>query len=110
MVNDMSRVVIMTTDDEITPSCPMFLAIIKLLLVVAEPSIMSAATSFSSLNPSDIANGKISNSSPVGKALCGHKKGEKVEALGVKCLAVKLDAAEIIIPIIVSKKRLPTKR
>lgn len=31
---------------------------------------------------SDIANGKISNSSPVGKALCGHKKGEKVTALG----------------------------
>lgn len=27
---------------------------------------------------SDIANGKISNSSPVGKALCGHKKGDKV--------------------------------
>lgn len=31
---------------------------------------------------SDIAHGKISNSSPVGKALCGHKKGEKVTALG----------------------------
>lgn len=31
---------------------------------------------------SDIANGKISNSSPVGKALCGHKKGEKVNSEG----------------------------
>lgn len=47
---------------------------------------------------SDIANGKISNSSPVGKALCGHKKGEKVEAEGptgkkieIKILEVKHD-------------------
>ena len=31
---------------------------------------------------SDVANNKISNESPVGSALIGHKKGEEVTALG----------------------------
>ncbi len=31
---------------------------------------------------SDVAQGKISNESPVGAALLGHKKGDKVTALG----------------------------
>lgn len=31
---------------------------------------------------SDIANGKISYTSPVGKAISGHKKGETVETVG----------------------------
>lgn len=31
---------------------------------------------------SDIASGKLSNASPVGSALMGHKKGEEVEAEG----------------------------
>ena len=31
---------------------------------------------------SDTASGRISNESPVGQALLGHKKGEKVVAVG----------------------------
>ena len=44
---------------------------------------------------SDIANGKISNSSPVGKALCGHKKGEKVDALGPKGNKIEIKILDV---------------
>lgn len=44
---------------------------------------------------SDIANGKISNSSPVGKALCGHKKGEKVETLGPKGNKIEIKILDV---------------
>ena len=44
--------------DEITPSCPMFLAITKQLTVVAEPSITRIAISSLSLNPKATAIGR----------------------------------------------------
>ena len=57
-VNELNNVVAMTEQDEIFPSCPIFFAIIKQLLVVALPSITKIATSFSSRNPIEIAIGK----------------------------------------------------
>lgn len=58
MVKDIKRVVVMTAEEEMLPLCPMFLAIMKLELVVALPSIIRAATSFSSLKPRKIARGR----------------------------------------------------
>lgn len=39
---------------------------------------------------SDVANGKISYTSPVGKALCGSKKGEDVQTIGPTGKKIKI--------------------
>lgn len=57
-VKELRRVVVITALEEMVPSCPMFLDMIKLELVVALPSIMSAETIFSSLNPINAATGR----------------------------------------------------
>lgn len=57
-MNDISRVVVITADEEIIPLCPIFFAIMKDELVVPLPSIIRAATSFSFLKSIFIANGK----------------------------------------------------
>ena len=44
---------------------------------------------------SDTASGKISNESPVGAALLGHKKGEEVEAVGPTGRAIKMTILKI---------------
>lgn len=44
---------------------------------------------------SDIANGKISNISPVGKAICGHKKGDEVVAEGPTGKEIKIKILEV---------------
>lgn len=44
---------------------------------------------------SDIANGKISNTSPVGNALCGHKKGETVNAIGPTGKKIVIEILEV---------------
>lgn len=44
---------------------------------------------------SDIVNGKISNSSPVGAALLGHKKGDEVVAIGPKDNKIKIKVLEV---------------
>lgn len=59
-VNELNNVVVITALDDITPSCPIFLAMMKLELVVAEPSIIRAATSLSSLSPMATATGRKS--------------------------------------------------
>ena len=48
----------MTAAHDNFPSCPMFFAIMKELLVVAVPSMIKAATIFSSLNPISTQTGK----------------------------------------------------
>ena len=50
--------------DEITPSCPKFLAITKQLTVVAEPSITRIAISSLSLNPKATAIGRNTATKP----------------------------------------------
>ena len=45
---------------------------------------------------SDAANGKISNESPVGAALLGHKKGEKVSAQGPTGRQIDLEILKIV--------------
>ena len=50
--------------DEITPSCPMFLAMTKQLTVVAEPSITRIAISSLSLNPKATAIGRNTATKP----------------------------------------------
>ena len=44
---------------------------------------------------SDVASNKISNESPVGAALIGHKKGEDVEATGPTGRVVKMTILKI---------------
>ena len=44
---------------------------------------------------SDVANGKISNESPVGSALIGHKKGEHVETTGPTGRKIEMDILKI---------------
>ena len=44
---------------------------------------------------SDVAEGKISNESPVGAALLGHKKGDEVEATGPTGKAIKMTIVKI---------------
>lgn len=44
---------------------------------------------------SDVAEGKISNESPVGAALLGHKKGDEVEATGPTGKAIKMTIEKI---------------
>ena len=44
---------------------------------------------------SDVANGKISNESPVGSALIGHKKGEHVETTGPTGRKIEMDIIKI---------------
>ena len=44
---------------------------------------------------SDVALGKISNESPVGAALLGHKKGEHVEATGPTGRLISMDILKI---------------
>ena len=44
---------------------------------------------------SDTASGKISNESPVGAALLGHKKGEEVEAVGPTGRVIKMTILKI---------------
>ena len=44
---------------------------------------------------SDIANGKISNVAPVGKALVGQKKGEKVTADSPTGKKIKIEILDI---------------
>lgn len=50
--------------DEITPSCPIFLAMTKQLTVVAEPSITRIAISSLSLNPKATAIGRNTATKP----------------------------------------------
>ena len=50
-VKELSSVVTITAQEEITPLCPIFFDMIKQLLVVALPSITRIATNFSSRNP-----------------------------------------------------------
>ena len=57
-VNELSKVVTITAQEEIFPSCPIFFAIIKQLLVVALPSITNIATNFSLRNPIKTAIGR----------------------------------------------------
>ena len=57
-VNELIKVVAITAQEEIFPSCPIFLAIIKQLLVVALPSITNIATNFSLRNPMETAIGR----------------------------------------------------
>lgn len=44
---------------------------------------------------SDMAEGKISNESPVGAALIGHKKGEEIEAIGPTGRKLKITIKKI---------------
>ena len=44
---------------------------------------------------SDVADGKISNESPVGAALIGHKKGDHVETVGPTGRAIEMDIIKI---------------
>ena len=44
---------------------------------------------------SDVANNKISNESPVGSALIGHKKGDHVETVGPTGRAIEMDIIKI---------------
>ena len=44
---------------------------------------------------SDVANGKISNESPVGSALIGHKKGDHVETTGPTGRLIEMDIIKI---------------
>ena len=44
---------------------------------------------------SDVANGKISNESPVGSALIGHKKGDHVETTGPTGRVIEMDILKI---------------
>ena len=44
---------------------------------------------------SDIANGKISNAAPVGKALVGHKKGEKITADSPTGKKIKIEILDL---------------
>ena len=44
---------------------------------------------------SDVAEGKISNESPVGAALIGHKKGEHVETVGPTGRKIEMDIIKI---------------
>ena len=44
---------------------------------------------------SDVADGKISNESPVGAALIGHKKGDHVETTGPTGRAIEMDILKI---------------
>ena len=44
---------------------------------------------------SNVAEGKISNESPVGAALLGHKKGEKVEAIGPTGKVIAMEILKI---------------
>ena len=44
---------------------------------------------------SDVANGKISNESPVGSALIGHKKGDHVETTGPTGRLIQMDILKI---------------
>ena len=44
---------------------------------------------------SDVASGKISNESPVGAALLGHKKGDEIETTGPTGRAIKLVVLKI---------------
>lgn len=54
----LNKVVVMTALEDMMPLCPMFLDMIKLLLVVADPSIIKIATSFSFRYPMFMANGR----------------------------------------------------
>ena len=56
--NALSRVVIITVQAVMVPSCFMFFAMTKQLHVVALPSIMRMAMSFSVRNPSQTAAGR----------------------------------------------------
>ena len=64
-VNALNSVVIITTLEESTPSCPIFFAITKLLTVVADPSITRIAISSSLRNPRYAANGKKIATNPI---------------------------------------------
>ena len=44
---------------------------------------------------SDVANGKISNESPVGSALIGHKKGDHIETVGPTGRVIEMDILKI---------------
>lgn len=44
---------------------------------------------------SDVAEGKISNESPVGSALIGHKKGEHIETYGPTGRKIEMDILKI---------------
>lgn len=44
---------------------------------------------------SDVANGKISYTSPVGKALCGSKKGDDVETTGPTGKKIKIKILDV---------------
>ncbi len=44
---------------------------------------------------SDVAEGKISNESPVGSALLGHKKGEEIETTGPSGREIKMTILKI---------------
>ena len=44
---------------------------------------------------SDVASGKISNESPVGSALIGHKKGDHVETVGPTGRKIEMDILKI---------------
>ena len=44
---------------------------------------------------SDVANGKISNESPVGSALIGHKKGDHIETTGPTGRKIEMDIIKI---------------
>ena len=57
-VKALSSVVSITVLEVRVPSCPMFLAIIKQLTVVGEPSITSMEMSLSFVNPKAIAIGR----------------------------------------------------
>ena len=57
-VNALNNVVSITTLEDSTPSCPIFLAITKLLTVVADPSITRIATSSSCRKPNCTASGR----------------------------------------------------
>lgn len=63
-MNALSSVVSIIVVDEITPSCPMFLAMTKQLTVVAEPSITRIAISSLSLNPKATAIGRNTATKP----------------------------------------------
>ena len=44
---------------------------------------------------SDVASGKISNESPVGSALIGHKKGDHIETVGPTGRVIEMDILKI---------------
>ena len=44
---------------------------------------------------SDVASGKISNESPVGSALIGHKKGDHIETFGPTGRVIEMDILKI---------------